>query len=280
MRNYFVERELLEMRRFVADARAEILSLKSLLRARSVKFSPDQPRVPAGQREGGQWTNSGGSSGSGQNVGHVDVSFDSVERSENSADQSVQRIASRKIVTLDYSRALTGISTIDNATKALSELLAKSMESVDFIPESTPRLYGTAVHGDFGARVKTEGIPGMKPNDVEQSFLGGIEEPYGKQGSIRTDVILRNDVGDPIAIYDVKTGDAALTAARVRELRSHAAVGLEVPIIELQVKRGATIKSQMVHRRHIGNVKAFLWNPMHRGNLGRAIGARAGAAAR
>lgn len=158
MRIYVVDHEeLLELRRNLTAARAELFSIKKLLRARRIKFSPDQPRVPAGQREGGQWTNSGGSAAAGQreNVGHVDVSFDSIDAAVDGANQNVQQIASRKVVTLDYSRALTGISTIDNATKALSESLAQTMESVDFIPGWTPRVYGTAVHVDFAARVRS-----------------------------------------------------------------------------------------------------------------------------
>lgn len=41
-----------EMRRLAARARSELSGIKALLRARRLKFNPDQPRVPAGQREG------------------------------------------------------------------------------------------------------------------------------------------------------------------------------------------------------------------------------------
>lgn len=70
----------------------------------------------------------------------------------------------------------------------------------------------------------------------------------------------------------MKTGGAVLTAARVRELREKTGVGIGVPIIELQVNRGATIKGYRI-RRNIGRVMALLWNPVHRGNAGRAAGA-------
>lgn len=36
-----------------------------------------------------------------------------------------------------------------------------------------------------------------------------------QKNSIRTDVILKNDAGDIIAIYDVKTGDATIKESRV-----------------------------------------------------------------
>jgi hypothetical protein len=178
----------------------------------------------------------------------------------------------RNSVTIDYSRALTGISTIDNATKTLSETLGKTLDSVDYIPEWAPAVYGTAVHVDFAAQVRGQGIPGISPGDVEQSFFNKDTADYGDPGSIRTDVILRNDIGDIIAIYDVKTGGAVLSAARVRELRDHTGVGPEVPIIELQVNRGAVIKGRIGQRKKIGTVIALLWNPVHQGSVGRAAG--------
>jgi hypothetical protein len=81
----------------------------------------------------------------------------------------------------------------------------------------------------------------------------------------------QDDAGDIIAIYDVKTGGAVLSAGRVRELREKTNVGIGVPIIELQVNRGATIKGHRLG--NIGRVMALLWNPVHRGNAGRAAGA-------
>jgi hypothetical protein len=43
-------------------------SLYRLYESIERKFSSDQPRVPAGNPEGGQWTNGGGASGSGSTV--------------------------------------------------------------------------------------------------------------------------------------------------------------------------------------------------------------------
>ena len=63
------------------------------------------------------------------------------------------------------------------------------------------------------------------------------------RGSIRTDVVLRNDVGDITAIYDVKTGEADLAPGRVRELRAKTGVGLSVPVIQLNVSRKSMLKS-------------------------------------
>jgi hypothetical protein len=238
-------------------------------------FNPNQPRVPAGNPDGGQWTN--GDSGSVARVRPVGVSEfpEALPESAvmNDANPGFTRVAdrfpqNRSRVEIDYSRALTGISTIDETTKALSETLARTMETMDFIPEWTPQQYGTAVHVAFGTAVRLQGLPGIGFNDVEHSFKGGEPAAYGELGSIRTDVVLRNAGGDVIAIYDVKTGGAQLSDARVRELREKTRVGPNVPIIELHVLRGARLKGRNVPKRSVGVVMARLWNPEYRSSLG------------
>lgn len=253
------------------------------------KYRPDQARVPAGSREGGQWTDEGGGGDSGSDggggteagtldaqeaIGSVNLSTDDVvaypHPDGTDGTYDIEFVSSRTSVTIDYSRALTGISTIDDTTKRLSETLGDTMARVDIVPEWAPSVYGTAVHVDFGAQVKSQGLRGV---EVEQSFFDEVPRGYGYPGSVRTDVLLRNDSGDIIAIYDVKTGGAVLSSSRVRELREKTGVGIGVPIIELQVNRGVTIKGQVIRKRNIGRVIALLWNPVHRGNADRAAGA-------
>jgi hypothetical protein len=68
-------------RRFLAAIRAEVNELKAALARRRLeesKYSPTQPRVPAGNPRGGQWTDrSGGGEGTGtslaQPMGNVDI---------------------------------------------------------------------------------------------------------------------------------------------------------------------------------------------------------------
>jgi hypothetical protein len=57
-------------------------------------------------------------------------------------------------------------------------------------------------------------------------------------------VILRNEIGDPIAIYDVKTGGAKLDLARLKQLRDKVPSASNIPIIELHVIRGVAVKSR------------------------------------
>lgn len=65
-------RELLRLRRSLNRIQDETLLLRRYIRAGKFarKYSPDQPRVPAGNADGGQWTSgSGGGSGLGMDFG-------------------------------------------------------------------------------------------------------------------------------------------------------------------------------------------------------------------
>lgn len=224
-----IKRELDCARHVLLDLKAELKFARFALAATKAGFNPDQPRD-----DEGRWTTQ---------AGVTDFS------------------AVRRKAVVDYSEALTGISTIDEITVSLSNSLARTMEAVDFIPEWTPSVYGTAVHVAFGTAVRLEGLRGVGFLDVEQSFLSGGKADYGDEGSIRTDVVLRNDIGDIIAIYDVKTGRSGLSASRVQEIRDHTGVQSNVPIIELNAVRGARIKSSPLF------VFARLWRPEnHRGS--------------
>ena len=57
---------------------------------------------------------------------------------------------------------------------------------------------------------------------------------------MRTDVVLRDREGIPIAVYDLKIGNAKLTPSRVREIRD--ALGRpNIPVIELRYREESAI---------------------------------------
>jgi hypothetical protein len=75
------------------------------------------------------------------------------------------------------------------------------------------------VHKQFANAVRAANIPGIGYYDVETTYdRDDPDATYGSPGSIRTDVVLHDESGKIIAIYDVKTGKAGLTPARVAEL--------------------------------------------------------------
>lgn len=249
------------LRWHLAALRFEHSMLRHARALRGMKYDPGQPRVPAGNTDGGQWTRIGGG------LPSIGGALDS-EAGETTGEESLDAVGADGplSVSIDYSAALTGISTVDNTTRELSQTLARTMASVDFIPDWTPQVYGTAVHVAFGTAVRFQGIPGIGPRDVEQSFIGGAESrDYGLPASIRTDVVLRDAAGEIIAIYDLKTGGAKLTPARVRELREKTGVAPSTPIIELHVLRGATLKGKKGRRETLGFVIAQLWADLHQG---------------
>jgi hypothetical protein len=69
-----IKSQLLRLKWLVAAERFEIAMRRhdrALRRACKANFNPDQPRVPRGQREGGQWIDDGGSSGKIRLAGEI-----------------------------------------------------------------------------------------------------------------------------------------------------------------------------------------------------------------
>jgi hypothetical protein len=190
------------------DANRQGAELQTLPAIQKYGYSPDQPRVPAGSSDGGQWT-------TGPQYAALTPKIDP--------------------------SALTGISQIDDVTKRLAQILQNVVNTLALLP-GQPQRYGRLVHRVFAAAVIAEGIRGISPLDVERTF--NLPPGYSEfKDTVRPDVVLRNDIGDIVAIYDVKTLDATLDPWRARELRAAAGVGREVPVIELHVGREPALKA-------------------------------------
>lgn len=135
--------------------------------------------------------------------------------------------------------AVTNNATIDRNTEMLLTVLAATVHEMG---EGSGPVFGTNVHRNFAARVRALDLPGIEVHLIEESWIKGFFADYGDEGSIRTDVVLSTATKHPLAIYDLKTGNARLTPRRVIELR--AAVGdPNVPVIELRYRDGtATLR--------------------------------------
>lgn len=101
-------------------------------------------------------------------------------------------------------------------------------------PGITPQQYGTFIHLQFADAIRSAQLPGIASYDVETTFPKGYS--YGSSDSIRTDVILRNDENEIVAIYDVKTGESGLTQARADQLRAKTGAPSDTPVIELRLE--------------------------------------------
>ncbi len=131
--------------------------------------------------------------------------------------------------------AITGDPRIDRTTQFLIEALEQSAKTMgqSLPPEMRANVFGIAIHHDFGRRVQQLDLPGIGQKGVEQSWSVKELADYGIAGSIRTDVYLKDRLGRPLAIYDVKTGNARLTPRRIQELRGAVGAG-NIPVIELR----------------------------------------------
>lgn len=140
----------------------------------------------------------------------------------------------------------TGNRRIDNTTDLVVDAVS------DVVGQNGPGrgpLYGVAIHSQSADLIRSLNLPGIGSYGVEQSFSAGDTARYGLDGSVRTDIVLRDGRTQdaPImAIYDLKTGNAKLTRSRVREIRAAVGVDESVPVIEIHVLRGVSVKS-LVH---------------------------------
>jgi hypothetical protein len=236
------------------------------------KYSPDQPRVPAGNgRPSGQWTRDGAGdapapgASAGSEAGH-DRPPDRQSSAGGEAGSSGPHGSTEISVTLHKpsqpGRVLSdanpdpikpgaryaqvaigkvpyqGDPRIGGTTGALVDILAMVDAA---IPRGVGPLYGIAVHVAFANAVRAANLPGIGTDGVEQSFSVNDVVDYGTDSSIRTDVSLWDDAHtNVIAIYDLKTGGAKLSSARAEQLRNAVTLqdGADKPVVfELRIKR-------------------------------------------
>jgi hypothetical protein len=130
--------------------------------------------------------------------------------------------------------AVTGDPRIDRTSQTLLDTLVEVIKEFgEGVPEDMrPTVFGTLAHDRFAKKIAALDLPGIGEDGIEQSWSLGDLVDYGISGSKRTDIYLKDEFGRPIAVYDLKTGNAHLTAARVREIQK--AVGIDdIPVFEL-----------------------------------------------
>ncbi|MBX9773321.1 MAG: hypothetical protein K2Y71_02820 [Xanthobacteraceae bacterium] len=238
-------------------------------------YDPNQPRVPAGHPDGGQWTKFGahtlaitpptGPHGPPSFFGgfaHGDFYLGEADArafsrtnyaaagDRDDAEPSVEipRINGARVGTnlpwRQYAE-LGGLSAEDRAaveetTEILKTLLARVNGTAARVPGLTAQAYGRLVHVQFAIAVKSLKLPEHLRHltlQVEQSFDELGPTRYGQPGSIRTDVILRNAQGVIIAIYDVKTGDAEMRSSTEQKYREYTKVHPTIRPIILRAQR-------------------------------------------
>jgi hypothetical protein len=206
-------------------------------------FNQDEPRVPAGHPDGGQWTNGGGgvqhlaALKAAQADGRLIMS-DAAPDGIRVWTQYAEAKDRDEVQSKTDADAAADAALIERTTAILHNIVLRVSGAVIRRPGSSPREFGTDVHTVFAAAVRGLNLPGIGRTGVEQSFDKDGEAHYGKDGSIRTDVVLRNEKGIIIAIYDLKTGNAVIRPSRAKVLRDMTGSGPDVPVIELHAIRG------------------------------------------
>jgi hypothetical protein len=205
--------------------------------------------VPASHPDGGQWTREGSSEPSSpirlaaldpthalpglikSDTAPGGISVWTKYAEAKSADEVQNKSDADPVAAADA-------KLIEQTTEILHKVVLAAATAVIRRPGSTPQQFGTAVHTAFAAAVRNLKLPGIGTTGVEQSFDKNGLARYGQDGSIRTDVVLRNAKDIIIAIYDLKTGNAIIAPSRARELRAMTGAGPNVPVIELYAVRG------------------------------------------
>ncbi len=109
------------------------------------------------------------------------------------------------------------------------DLAAAATRARNTVGPGSGGAYGTRVHSAFAGEVNAlnQGL------STEISYLNGVRVNYGTPGSVRLDVV-NGPLNAPVSIFDLKTGSATLTPARIQQIQSHIPGGANVPVFQVR----------------------------------------------
>lgn len=133
----------------------------------------------------------------------------------------------------------TGDPSVDSTTEMLNNILDRVVARIGPRSGRTAGQYGREVHDEFKREVSASRLPGIDDEDLDKTF--GLSEgaSYGEKDSVRPDVVLRDDQGNIVAMYDVKTG-RGFSTFKVIKYRLRTGSDSFIPIFELH-PHGRTI---------------------------------------
>ncbi len=203
-------------------------------------FNPNQPRVPAGNPDGGQWTSEDRGGARVVDARKHPVPLPPGLVASDASPDPIRVWSQYAQIGSDNDAPDPGI---ERTRQVLHDILARvNAEVASRRDQLSALMYGIRVHAEFAKAVRARNLPGIGQAGVEQSFDAVGLARYGLDGSIRTDIVLRDDRGEIIAIYDVKTGNATMSSVREAKIRAFTKVGRDVPVIILRAVRGAVAR--------------------------------------
>ena len=233
--NHLLDLKIRQLRREHDAIRLEYESIKREYYGR--KYDPNQPRVPAGQAGGGQWTHEDGIPSSARPIFH-DPRRLAVRKAIEAGLAFYTWLSARNgrgsqaIITFNASEfkpdgrgeldlsdvKLLDRDKVDAACPRLDEVQDRTDVAADAIRRSgrylPPAEFGTAVHSHLKKQIEALDDPDFR---AEVSYVKNKEENYGRKDSIRIDVL--ENVGDgTVCVYDIKTGRRGLSVARTAEI--------------------------------------------------------------
>ncbi len=109
------------------------------------------------------------------------------------------------------------------------DLAAAATRARNTVGSGSGGAYGTRVHTAFEAEVNglNQGL------STEISYLNGQVVRRGTASSVRLDVV-NGPLNAPVSIFDLKTGSATLTPARIQQIQSHIPGGANVPVFPVR----------------------------------------------
>lgn len=128
--------------------------------------------------------------------------------------------------------AKTGDPLIDSTTEKLNDILDRVVARIGPRLDLTATQYGKLVHDEFKREVLAAHLPGIDDEDLDKTFGVSEDASYGDKDSVRPDLVLRDDQGDIVAIYDVKTG-RGFSSFKVIKYRLRTGSDSFVPLFEL-----------------------------------------------
>ena len=215
-------------------------------------FNRNQPRVPAGTPEGGQWASGGWHDAARiarqreavdgrdlaqpafagpmarfaiQKTFELGIALYGLWSQQNGPDQRtvLKFRASQYPVGESGSLQLEGVQSLTkeevaSACPRFQDIQQRVNETTDRLTRENPDLslpvLGTKIHKDIERQIDALRDPDYA---AERSTLKGIEEKYGVVGTVRIDAL---ELSRPstVCVYDIKTGKSGLSFARMFEI--------------------------------------------------------------
>lgn len=236
--NHLLDLEIRQLRRDYDAIRRELECIRREYYGR--KYDPNQPRVPAGNPDGGQWTSDNASASSARPI-FYDPRRLALQKALESGLALYTWLSARNgrdsqaTITFNASEfrpdgrgeldlsdvKLLDRDKVDAACPRLGEVQERTDRAADAIGRTgrylPPAQFGTAVHSNLKKQIEDLNDRNFR---AEVSYVKNQEENYGRKDSIRIDVL--ENVGDgTVCVYDIKTGRRGLSVARTAEIATN-----------------------------------------------------------